>query len=236
MVVLQTLNYILKNKDYNIVIDNNLSADMFSEYQSEFNYINDFYNQYGKIPDKETFLSNFPDFNLIEVDENPKYLVDKLNEEYLYIQTVPLIQHVADLLKMNSEDAVNYLFEELPKLNNFQRSTGIDIIQNANQRLEEYQQKKDGKSTQYITTGFEQLDTIFKGFCRGEELVVLFARIGQGKSWVLNKMLAHSWELGYNVGLISPEMSATKIGYRFDTLVGHFSNKNLNWRTTTIRI
>ena len=42
-------------------------------------------------------------------------------------------------------------------------------------------------------------------------------------------MLAHSWQIGYNVGLISPEMSSTKIGYRFDTLVEHFSNKNLNW-------
>ena len=49
-------------------------------------------------------------------------------------------------------------------------------------------------------------------------------------------MLAHSWQLGYNVGLISPEMSATKIGYRFDTLVNHFSNKNLVWRTKSTRI
>jgi len=42
-------------------------------------------------------------------------------------------------------------------------------------------------------------------------------------------MLAHSWQIGYNIGLISPEMSATKIGYRFDTLTNHFSNKNLVW-------
>ena len=68
-----------------------------------------------------------------------------------------------------------------------------------------------------------------KVFRDGEELVVLFARIGQGKSWVLGKMLSHSWQLGLNVGLISPEMSAVKMGYRFDTLTEHFSNKNLVW-------
>ena len=67
-------------------------------------------------------------------------------------------------------------------------------------------------------------------------MVVLFARIDQGKSWRLNKILAHSWQIGYNVGLISPEMSATKIGYRFDTLVNHFSNKNLVWRTKSNRL
>ena len=66
-----------------------------------------------------------------------------------------------------------------------------------------------------------------KDLVDGEELVVLFARIGQGKSWVLNKMLSHSWQIGYNVGLISPEMSATKIGYRFDTLVQHVANGSL---------
>lgn len=59
--------------------------------------------------------------------------------------------------------------------------------------------------------------------------MVLFARIGQGKSWVLSKMLSHSWQLGLNVAMISPEMSATKIGYRFDTLIKNFNNNHLVW-------
>lgn len=42
-------------------------------------------------------------------------------------------------------------------------------------------------------------------------------------------MLSHAWEIGLNVGLVSPEMSSNKIGYRFDTLVKHFENKNLVW-------
>ena len=236
MVVLQTLNYILKTNDYNIVIENNLTREMFSEYENEFDFIDNFYKQYGKVPDKETFLDNFPEFNLVEVTESSKYLIDKLNEEYLYIQTVPVVQHVAELLKEDSGEAVDYLLQEVPKLTASQKTGGIDIIQHADIRYNEFKEKLSGKSTQYISTGFEQLDTIFKGFNKGEELVVLFARIGQGKSWILNKMLAHSWELGYNVGLVSPEMSATKIGYRFDTLVGHLSNKNLNWRAGTIRL
>lgn len=229
MVVLQLLNKILKNSDMSVVTNNNLDADMFIEYHDEFNFINDFYMQYGKVPDKETFLNKFPEFNLVEVNESDSYLVDKLNEEYLYYKTVPIVQEVAEKLKTNSEDAVNYLVQQLPNLTLLKKSEGIDIIQQAGIRLNEFKQKLEGKDNKYITTGFKELDTIFKGFSRGEELVVLFARIGQGKSWVLNKMLAHAWELGFNVGLVSPEMSATKIGYRFDTLVNHFSNKNLNW-------
>jgi replicative DNA helicase len=236
MVVLQCVNKIIQTSNYDLVLNNNLSKEMFLQYEDEFEFIDTFYKQYGKVPDKETFLNEFPDFNLIEVTESDKYLIDKINEEYLYFKTVPVVQEVAEKLKSNSEDAVEYLLQELPKLTSLQKTEGIDIVQQAEQRYNEYQEKLKGKDNQYITTGFEELDTIFKGFNRGEELVVLFARIGQGKSWILNKMLAHSWQIGYNVGLISPEMSATKIGYRFDTLVNHFSNKNLVWRTKSNRL
>lgn len=229
MVVLQLINKIIQTSDYNLVLNNNLSKEMFLQYENEFDFVDNFYKQYGKVPDKETFLSEFPDFNLIEVSETDKYLIDKLNEEYLYYKTVPVVQNVAEKLKSNSHDAVEYLLQEIPKLTELQQTEGIDIIQNAILRYNEYQEKLAGKDVQYITTGFKELDTIFKGFSRGEELIVLFARIGQGKSWILNKMLSHAWQIGYNIGLISPEMSATKIGYRFDTLTNHFSNKNLVW-------
>lgn len=212
-----------------IVIENNLSEEMFLDYTEEFEFINNFYNKYGKVPDKETFLNEFQNFNLIDVTESDKFLVDKINEEFLYYKTVPVVQQVAELLKSNSDDAVEYLLQEIPKLTSIQKSDGVDIIQKGDLRYEEYLEKLNGKDTKYITTGFDELDTIFKGFARGEELVVLFARIGQGKSWILNKMLASSWQAGLNVGLISPEMSSSKIGYRFDTLTKHFSNHKLVW-------
>lgn len=181
MVVLQSINKILKTGNFDIVLNNNLSKEMFLQYESEFEYIDNFYRQYGKVPDKETFLNQFPEFNLIEVTESDKYLIDKINEEYLYYKTVPVVQNVAEKLKSNSDEAVEYLLQEIPKLTSLQKTEGIDIIQQAEQRYNEYQEKLNGKDTQYITTGFEELDTIFKGFSRGEELVVLFARIGQRK-------------------------------------------------------
>ena len=103
---------------------------------------------------------------MIEVAESDKYLIDKINEEYLYFKTVPVVQNVAEKLKSNSDEAVEYLLQEIPKLTRLQQSEGIDIIHKAEQRFKEYQEKLNGKDTQYITTGFEELDTIFKGFSR----------------------------------------------------------------------
>ena len=42
-------------------------------------------------------------------------------------------------------------------------------------------------------------------------------------------MAVSVWEQGFNVGFISPEMTANSVGYRFDTLLHNFSNKNLMW-------
>lgn len=229
MVVLQILNKILKTKNLDLVTNNNLSSEMFLGYEDEFSYIQEHYTKYNQVPDKETFLNKFPEFDLVEVTESDKYLIDKLNEEWLYYKTVPVVQKVAELLKTDSDNAVDYLLQEIPKLTEMKPSEGIDIIQNSDGRLQAYKTKLEGKELTYITTGFEELDGIFKGFARGEELVVIFARIGQGKSWVLAKMLSHAWQVGLNVGMISPEMSAIKIGYRFDTLVKNFSNTNLVW-------
>lgn len=122
MVVLQIINKLIQSSDYSLVLDNNLSKEMFLQYEDEFEFIDNFYKQYGKVPDKETFLSQFPDFNLIEVTESDNYLIDKINEEYLYFKTVPVVQEVAEKLKSNSDEAVEYLLQEIPKLTSLQKT------------------------------------------------------------------------------------------------------------------
>jgi replicative DNA helicase len=97
-----------------------------------------------------------------------------------------------------------------------------------------FEQRKDHKHDWFFTTGFEELDDLVHGIQRGEELFVIFARTNQGKSWVLEKICVHVWQLGFNVGYVSPEMSANSIGYRFDTLYNQFSNKGLMWGSNDI--
>lgn len=46
-------------------------------------------------------------------------------------------------------------------------------------------------------------------------------------TWIMTKMLHESWKNGYNVGLIEPEMTEVKIGYRFDTINRGYSNRDL---------
>lgn len=229
MITAQILNKVLQTGDISIISNNGLTGDFFIGYETEFNFIVDHYEKYKKVPDKATFISKFEDFVFIDVGESDRYLLDTLYEEQLYYRSVEVVQKVAELLKTNSNDAVEYLQAQIPNLQIASVAEGLDIIKQANERLQIYKEKMNAKDPWYITTGFEELDGILHGWAKGEELAVFFARTGQGKSWVLAKTLCHAWQLGNNVGYISPEMSPTKIGYRFDTLLKNFSNTNLVW-------
>lgn len=229
MITLQIINKVVQTGDIQIINKNALTEEYFVGYESEFNFILEHFNKYGKVPDKATFLDNFNEFSFIDVAETDKYLLDTLYEEHLYYKSVEVVQKVAELLKTNSNDAVEYLHSQLPNLEIATASEGTDIISQADERYQTYLEKMNSENPWYITTGFEELDGIVNGWAKGEELVVFFARTGQGKSWVLAKTLSHAWQIGNRVGYISPEMSPTKIGYRFDTLLKNFSNRNLVW-------
>lgn len=229
MVQLQILSKVVSSGKYDIIEDNFLNDDYFVGYTDEFNFIQNHYKEYGNVPDKATFISKFPEIDLVEVTESDKYLVDTIREEYLYCQSVPIVKKIAELLKTDANAAAEYMRNAMKTLQVDYRLNGIDIIADANLRYDQYIERKEHQEEWYFTTGFEELDGLIHGIQRVEELFVLFARTNMGKSWVLEKIMSHIWQLGFNVGYISPEMSASSIGYRFDTLYKNFSNKGLMW-------
>jgi hypothetical protein len=109
VVSLQILNKVINDGSVDIIQKNNLTADYFIGYENEYDYILNHYREYAKTPDKETFLDKFHDWVFMDVFEPEKYLVEKINEEYIYYQTVPIIQKAAEILKTDSVAAVDYI-------------------------------------------------------------------------------------------------------------------------------
>jgi len=229
MVSLQIISKILATKDLSIIENNLLTEDYFVGYEQEYNFLLQHKKEYGSVPDTATFLSKFPDITLVEVGESDRYLVDTIREEYLYYKSVPVVQKVAELLKTDANAAAEYMIHALKDLQPSYRLGGTDIIADADERYQQFIERKEHQDDYFFTCGFEELDDLIHGIQREEELFVIFARTNQGKSWVLEKMCTHVWQIGYNVGYISPEMGASSIGYRFDTLHKNFSNKGLMW-------
>jgi len=229
MVDLQIISKVLSTRSLAIMQDNNITADYFPEYKEEIEYILEHYEKYGNVPDKATFLNEFSDVELVEVAESDRYLVEKIREEYLYFRSVPVITKAAELLKTDSNVAAEYLISEMRHLQPEYDVGGVDIIKDAVNRYRQYQERKTHQNDWFFTCGFEELDGLIHCIQRKEEFIVIVARTNMGKSFVLEKICTHIWEIGYNVGYVSPEMSASSVGYRFDTLYKNYSNTGLMW-------
>ena len=224
MISNQVINYLLETKDTALITFNNLNDSYFPDYKKEFNFILDHFHKYNNIPDKETFLNSFPDFDLVKVSETPQYLIEELYKEHNKNQLAYIFNNVRKYL---IEGNINKAIEEYQK--SYENiSTGIslhsvDILKDT-QRYDDYIDRISNFDKYFIRTGFPELDSILGGWDAEEELAVIMGRSNFGKSWILLKCVLAAAEQGLNVGLYSGEMSERKVGYRIDTLLQHLPN------------
>lgn len=223
----QVINKILQTKDYNFIKVNGLDETYFPSMEAEFNFINEHYKKHGQIPDVMTFLGQFPDFGLYEVNESDDYLLDKLYEEKAYYNMRPVLNETDRLMKEDARAAYDYLKNSMDGIRPHTITSSKDIIDDAKERYEEYMNRNDSEVPMTISSGLPEVDEIFGGWEFGEELITIVGRTNNGKSWIAMKFLAEAWKQGYRVGLYSGEMSPNKLGYRFDALFGHYSNRAL---------
>ena len=234
MIQLQIISKILSSKSIDIIEDNLLDESYFVGYENEFDFIMEHYRQYGNVPDTATFLTKFPELELVEVTESDKYLVDTIREELLFQKSVPVVYKIKDLLENDANMAVEYMLSATKELQPNYKLGGTNIVKQAEERYNQFVERRTHQDEWFFTSGFSELDDLWHGIQRQEELIVIVARINQGKSWTLEKIATHIWKLGFNVGYISPEMSANSVGYRFDTLYNNFSNRGLMWGNNEI--
>lgn len=224
MIQLQVLNYIIQAKSSDLIIINNLSHDFFSDYKAEFLFIKNHLDKYGNIPDAESFLSNFPSFEFIQVNEQPQYLIEELfkdrNERFL----ATTFNEVRRLLMNGDVNGAMSLYSKASeKLPTGVSLNSVDIFKDAS-RYNDYIDRMNDFSKFYVKTGFPELDKVIGGWDRQEDYVTITARPGVGKSWIILKCATEAYEQGLRVGLYSGEMSERMVGYRADTIISHISN------------
>lgn len=231
MIEQSIISKLLEGGSLDVLHTNSVSPEMFLTCGDEIAFILKHYEDYKQVPDKITFLSEFRDFQMLEVSESMDYLVYKLKEAYTYTKIVPIIQNAADRVREDSIDAITYLKEQIAQLEAdvpvSGNKDGYDIITNAKDRFAEYKKRCEVKGLIGIPTGIPKLDELTNGWLWGEELVVITGRTNVGKSWMAEYFATIAYNLGYKILFYSGEMSREIIGFRFDTLNKHFSNSGL---------
>ena len=224
----QILNVLLDKRDYSILSDS-LTDDNFVEYKHEYEYIKDYYNEYKDIPSKEIFLEKFPQFKLYKIEEKKEPILDRLKEESLFRQSVKIYNKASELISADSRKGIEFLRAELKKLDT---TTGISCTnfgEDAENRYNRYVDRVNNVDNLYydLPKDLKELTPDFHGFrANGDDLIVISAKSGVGKSWV-TFMLASCLSRQTKTLIVSPEMSTEDASLRIDTYNGHFSNTNL---------
>lgn len=227
MIQLQYICKILSSKDPTLITLNNLTDEFFSDYKNEFNYIKNHLQKYGNIPDVETFLSIFSDFDYITVTESDKYLLDALYDDRNKRVLATTFNRVRDAINSgDTERAMQIYSESSEQLMQAKHLEAVDIYKDFS-RYDAYLSRTKNIENYYVTTGFPELDEVIGGWDRKEELATIVARTNTGKSMILYKTALAAAEQGLTVGIYSGEMSENKVGYRIDTMLSHISNTKL---------
>lgn len=206
---------IVRDKNWGVLLLNNIERDYFTPANLPlYDYIKG-YTDRNEYPDLTVIAYQF---NIDKADMaehlevgdldglcnaiKNKYLADKvvyslgkLNENTQELNTEP-VKFVARL---------GEAYNELKLIGQANKSVGLfDNIEGV-MTLD---------PTNVINSGFKELDAILTGWKRGEELIVVAGRTGQGKSWMGLKFALAAALQGETVGLYSGEMSLQQLQER----------------------
>lgn len=225
---LQLLSKIIATGDYSIISLNNLDDKYFFNYKAEFNFIKQHYSAYKKVPDKLSFLSAFPEFDYVEVNEPNSYLLDQLYSDYNSSYLATGFNNMKVMLENGESDkAYNYFLKLNENLHRGSVLTYTDILQDTS-RYDRYVERTTDQSKYYVSTGFVELDKIIGGIDRQNENMVLAARTGVGKTQTMIKMAVAASVQGLRVAIYEGEMTTDKVASRIDTFLGHIKNSAIN--------
>lgn len=224
MIEAQIISKLLNGGDIELLLNENISSDYFITYNKEAKFIYNHYNEYRKLPTKETFLGKFNEFEFVSDKEDWNYLILGLRESYMFNQLAQTLNGIVKDVEEDSLSAYQKLKNKIAELEDIRPITSNDIIKNAKDRLDTFNKKIESDTANTIPIGLKEIDDAIGGWQLGEELVTIMARTNQGKSWILIDLLMNAWKEGKRVGLYSGEMSSEQVGYRFDALYQHFSN------------
>lgn len=224
----QILNKVLQTKDYSLITLNNLTADYFFNFKAEFEFIKTHYDTFHTVPDRLTFIDAFPEFTIQDVAEPDAYLIEQLINDYNQQYLATRFNTLKKMLEAGDIDsATKYFLNSVDNLHVGSALQCTDIISDTS-RYERYLDMITNKSKYFISTGFPELDKVITGIDRRNENMLIAARTGIGKSWLLLAIAAAASKQGLTVGIYSGEMSVDKVAYRIDTLLGHIDNRKIS--------
>ena len=210
------------------VVDFNLQDELFVSCKDEWKFIRDFYRTHGDSPPGEHFEKMFPEFEVVNTQAPLSFLVEELRDRRMYNLAAQAMKVAAGQLKIrHPREAVDTFRKMIMEVEVQTRpAKDVNVAENPTERLKQYDEAVASEGLLGIPSPWAILDEKTMGF-QDEELWMIVARGGIGKTWCEVVASRYQWAQGYRPLLFTKEMSVNQIIKRLDAAHARVAHQRL---------
>lgn len=223
------ISKVLGEKLMEEALELNIREDLFKEYRPQWRFIRDVYLNHSGLPTVEHLVSKFPDFEVQNSTEPLSFLVEELKKKHVRSVIIDCMSEQAEIFKSskNPYDALDIMRKTLAQAEEASRtSRDYNVTADPESRLEDYYKISASEGMTGIPSPWYALDRESGGF-QNEDLIMIAARGGVGKTWSEVIAAEHQRRLGFTTVVFSKEMSVKQILRRFDAVSAKVSFNRL---------
>ena len=193
-----------------------------------WSFVRKHYGEYSEVPTAVTVKDHYPNYKVLDVQDNLEYLLDTMVDFRRRLLTRQGLETAVEQLQDNNHDAALLAMEATITKVNEQGILGtheIDLTKNTEQRYKEYQALQNEEFLG-IPTGFSKIDEATAGL-QGGQLITIIAPPKTGKSQIALKMAVNVHMQGFIPMFQSFEMNNHEQQQRHDAMRANISHGRL---------
>lgn len=191
-------------------------------------FVRKHYSEYSEVPTAVTVKDHYPNFKVLDVQDNIEYLLDTMVDFRRRLLTRQGLENAIEMLQDNNHNAALLAMEATITRVNEQGVLGtheIDLTKNTEERYKDYQALQNEEFLG-IPTGFAKIDEATAGL-QGGQLITVIAPPKTGKSQIALKIAINVHQQGYIPMFQSFEMNNHEQQQRHDSMRAHISHSRL---------
>lgn len=205
----------------------------FNRHRKAYDFIVEYYDDMGEMPDKEVVHKQFPDLDKAGAKTDFGWAQKQFTEMVLYKGILSSFSENEDLMQENPRAGMLAIQERLADMDIELDDDVKSYNSGTTDRFEMYKerQKKRTKGDGLIgvVTPFQTINSTGMGW-QPADLISIFARPTVGKTWMCIKMAQLAVQQGKKTLLVSTEMPQHQMDLRMDVVMAHDMGYKLSHR------
>lgn len=212
-----------------------LGIEHFSQWPDVWKFVEQHHRQFGRVPTRQTLENRFPRMVFPRGQTGDlHFLIGEVRSQWLYDKMSDMLENTVRLMTSPDhtvQDALQHLQSETQAVQLQHGSSQKDVnllVEGRSQVLDQAVRRiaaHHNPDLSGIRTGFSEFDAATGGI-DDTELLVLLARVTQGKSWGLLYMAATALLQGRRVLYFPLEMSQAQVAFRLHVILQYHFLQN----------